>query len=133
LQQATTGERTLGIDTAAHRGSLAAGGCTVAVLATGVDLVYPPSNDGLFADIAQSALLVSEWPSGTTPTRLRFLFRNRVIAASLGVTLTAGTVVVEADLRSGALNTAKYALELNRPVMAVPGSIGSVASRGCHK
>lgn len=118
----------LGIDAAAHRGALAAGGTTMAVLATGVDHAYPPRNDGLLAEIAQSALLVSEWPPGSTPTRLRFLVRNRVIAA-----LTKGTVVVEADLRSGALNTAKYAQELNRPVMAVPGPIGSVVSRGCHK
>ena len=118
----------LGIDAAAHRGALAADGTTVAVLAGGVDHAYPPRNDGLFAEIAQRALLVSEWPPGSTPTRLRFLVRNRVIAA-----LTKGTVVIEADVRSGALNTAKYARELNRPVMAVPGPIGSVVSRGCHK
>jgi DNA processing protein len=118
----------LGIDAAAHRGALVADGTTVAVLAGGVDHAYPPRNDGLFAEIAQHALLVSEWPPGSTPTRLRFLVRNRVIAA-----LTKGTVVVEADVRSGALNTAKYARELNRPVMAVPGPIGSVVSRGCHK
>ncbi|MCW2899373.1 MAG: protecting protein DprA [Streptosporangiaceae bacterium] len=118
----------LGIDAAAHRGALAAGGTTVAVLANGVDFVYPPRNDGLLTEIAQTALLVSEWPPGTTPTRLRFLVRNRVIAA-----LTKGTVVVEADIRSGALNTAKYAQDLNRPVMAVPGPVNSVVSRGCHK
>jgi DNA processing protein len=118
----------LGIDGAAHRGALAAGGTTVAVLANGVDIPYPPRNDGLLAEIAQTALLVSEWPPGTGPTRLRFLVRNRVIAA-----LTKGTVVVEADLRSGALNTAKYAGELGRPVMAVPGPVSSVVSRGCHQ
>jgi DNA protecting protein DprA len=94
----------LGIDAAAHRGALAAGGTTIAVLANGVDYAYPPRNDGLLNEIGDSALLVSEWPPGTTPTRLRFLVRNRVIAA-----LTNGTVVVEADIRSGALNTAKYA------------------------
>jgi DNA processing protein len=118
----------LGIDAAAHRGALAAGGTTVAVLANGVDRSYPPRNDGLLAEIAQTALVVSEWPPGTSPTRLRFLVRNRVIAA-----LTKGTVVVEADIRSGALNTAKYARELNRPVMAVPGPVSSVVSRGCHR
>jgi DNA processing protein len=118
----------LGIDAAAHRGALAAGGTTIAVLANGVDYAYPPRNDGLLNEIGDSALLVSEWPPGTTPTRLRFLVRNRVIAA-----LTNGTVVVEADIRSGALNTAKYAHDLNRPVMAVPGPVSSLVSRGCHK
>ncbi|MBC6460863.1 DNA-processing protein DprA [Actinomadura sp. HBU206391] len=118
----------LGIDAAAHRGALAAGGTTVAVLANGVDRSYPPRNDGLLAEIAQTSLVVSEWPPGTSPTRLRFLVRNRVIAA-----LTKGTVVVEADIRSGALNTAKFARELNRPVMAVPGPVSSVVSRGCHR
>jgi DNA processing protein len=118
----------LGIDAAAHRGALAADGPTVAVLASGIDVAYPPRNEVLLAEIAQRALLISEWPPGTTPTRLRFLVRNRVIAA-----LTRATVVVEADLRSGSLNTAKYARQMNRPVLAVPGPVTSLMSRGCHK
>jgi DNA processing protein len=118
----------LGIDAAAHRGALAADGPTMAVLASGVDVAYPPRNEVLLAEIGRRALLVSEWPPGTTPTRLRFLIRNRVIAA-----LTRATVVVEADLRSGALNTAKYARQMNRPVLAVPGPVTSLMSRGCHK
>jgi DNA processing protein len=118
----------LGIDAAAHRGALAADGPTVAVLASGIDVAYPPRNEVLLAEIGRRAVLVSEWPPGTTPTRLRFLVRNRVIAA-----LTRATVVVEADLRSGALNTAKYARQMNRPVLAVPGPVTSLMSRGCHK
>ncbi|MCW2885033.1 MAG: processing protein [Streptosporangiaceae bacterium] len=118
----------LGIDAAAHRGALAAEGQTVAVLASGLDVAYPPRNEVLLAEVARRALLISEWPPGTTPTRLRFLVRNRVIAA-----LTKATVVVEADLRSGALNTARYAREMNRPVLAVPGPVSSLMSRGCHK
>ncbi|MCP9954406.1 DNA-processing protein DprA [Actinomadura madurae] len=91
----------LGIDAAAHRGSLAADGATVAILANGVDVPYPASNEGLFAEMARRSLLVSESPPGTHPHRLRFLVRNRVIAA-----LSRGTVIVEAEARSGALNTA---------------------------
>jgi DNA processing protein len=117
----------LGIDAAAHRGSLAADGPTMAVLANGVDVAYPPRNEALLAEIGQRGLLISEWPPGFHPTRGRFLIRNRVIAA-----LTLGTVVVEADLRSGSLNTARYAEELNRPVLAVPGPVTSLMSRGCH-
>lgn len=117
----------LGIDAAAHRGALAADGPTVAVLANGVDVAYPPRNTALFAQMAERALLVSEWPPGTHPTRPRFLVRNRVIAA-----LTAGVVVVEAEVRSGALNTAGYARELGRTVMVVPGPVTSRSSVGCH-
>lgn len=123
----------LGIDAAAHRGALAATDpaqdCpTVAVLASGVDVAYPPRNEALLAEMVRRALLVSEWPPGTHPTKGRFLVRNRVIAA-----LTRGTVVVEADLRSGSLNTAGYAQRLNRPVLAVPGPVTSHMSRGCHQ
>ncbi|GAA3196838.1 DNA-processing protein DprA [Actinocorallia longicatena] len=117
----------LGIDAAAHRGCLAAEGLTVAVLANGIDLAYPPRNSGLLAEIAARGLIVSEWPPGTHPTRPRFLVRNRVIAA-----LTTGTVVVEADLRSGALNTANHARSLGRHLMAYPGNVTSLMSRGCH-
>ncbi|MGK5556196.1 DNA-processing protein DprA [Actinomadura kijaniata] len=118
----------LGIDAAAHRGALAADGPTVAVLANGVDVPYPASNEGLFAEMARRALLVSESPLGAHPRRTRFLVRNRVIAA-----LSRGTVVVEAARRSGALNTAKWARQLGREVMAVPGPADSVASVGCHR
>src|SRR5690606_14685521 len=110
----------LGSDAAAHRGALAADGPTVAVLANGVDVPYPASNEGLFAEMARRSLLVSESPPGTHPHRLRFLVRNRVIAA-----LSRGTVIVEAEARSGALNTAGWASRLGRVVMAVPGPITS--------
>ncbi|TDC41004.1 DNA-protecting protein DprA, partial [Actinomadura sp. KC345] len=118
----------LGIDAAAHRGALAADGPTVAVLANGVDVPYPASNEGLFAEMARRSLLVSESPPGTHPHRLRFLVRNRVIAA-----LSRGTVIVEAEARSGALNTAGWASRLGRVVMAVPGPITSRSSVGAHR
>ncbi len=117
----------LGIDGRAHRGALAAGGSTIAVLPSGVDEPYPRGHYDLFEDIAAGGLLVSEWPPGRTPTRPGFLVRNRVIAA-----LSRGTVVVEAALRSGALNTARHARDLGRPLMAVPGPVTSAASAGCH-
>jgi DNA processing protein len=121
-----------GIDAAAHRGALsspmaATGRSTVAILACGVDVAYPLGNAALLAQVAQRGTVVSELPPGRHPTRSRFLQRNRVIAA-----LTRGTVVVEAARRSGALNTAHHAWELNRPVMAVPGPVGSAASEGAH-
>lgn len=118
----------LGIDAAAHRGALAADGSTVAVLANGVDVPYPASNEGLFAEMARRCLLVSESPPGTHPHRLRFLVRNRVIAA-----LSRGTVLIEAEARSGALNTAGWAAKLGRVVMAMPGPVTSRTSVGCHR
>jgi DNA processing protein len=117
-----------GIDGCAHRGALAADGVTIAVLACGVDHVYPAGHQDLLASVAAQGVLVSEWPPGRTPSKLRFLIRNRVIGA-----LTRGTVVVEAGLRSGALNTARHARDLRRPVMAVPGPVTSEVSAGCHK
>ena len=116
----------LGIDAAAHRGALAADGMTVAAFANGVDVPYPAGNDGLFAEMARRALLVSESPPGTPPHRLRFLVRNRVIAA-----LSRGTVVVEAERRSGALNTAAWTRRLGRSLMVVPGRVDSRTSAGC--
>lgn len=116
-----------GIDAAAHRGALAASGVTVAVLACGVDVSYPKGNAALFDRIAGSGLVVSELPPGCSPTRLRFLARNRLIAA-----LTDGTVVVEAAVRSGALNTASWADRCHRAVMAVPGPVTSATSHGAH-
>lgn len=116
-----------GIDAAAHRGALAVSGSTVVILACGVDVPYPRGHESLFGRIAEEGLLVSEWPPGCAPMRHRFLVRNRVIAA-----LTAGTVVVEAAARSGALSTARHARSLDRAVMAVPGPVTSTMSTGCH-
>jgi DNA processing protein len=118
----------LGIDAAAHRGALAAGGATVAVLACGVDIAYPRAHADLLERIAVDGWLVSELPPGTPPTRHGFLIRNRIVAA-----LSAGTVVVEAALRSGALNTAAWAQALLRVVAAVPGPVTSPLSAGCHR
>jgi DNA processing protein len=116
-----------GIDAAAHRGALTAGAPTVAVLAGGVDRPYPAGHKDLLDAIAAAGVVVSEWPPGRNPSRLRFLLRNRVIAA-----LAAGTVVVEAAQRSGALNTARHARDLGRTLMAVPGPVTSCQSAGCH-
>jgi len=117
-----------GIDTAAHRGALlSAGAPTIAVLACGLDVSYPRGNDCLFAQIADRGLLLTEMPPGCSPTRSRFLVRNRLIAA-----LTLGTVVVEAALRSGSLSTAARARDLQRHVMAVPGAVTSDMSAGAH-
>ncbi len=117
-----------GIDAAAHRGGLAAGGRTVAVLASGLSNVYPRGHHELFAQIAEHGVIVTECPPERDATRPGFLIRNRLIAA-----LSRGTVVVEAALRSGALNTAKHARELCRPLMAVPGPVTSETSAGCHQ
>ena len=116
-----------GVDAAAHRGALAAEGVTVAVLACGVDVPYPAGHADLLDAIAAQGVVVSEWPPGRNATRLRFLVRNRTIAA-----LAAGTLVVEAASRSGALNSARHARDLGRPLMAVPGPITSELSAGCH-
>ena len=116
-----------GIDAAAHRGALVTKATTIAVLACGVDHPYPAGHADLFADIAAAGLVISEWPPGRRPARLRFLVRNRVIAA-----LSRGTVIVEAGERSGALNTARHAANLGRPLMAVPGPVTSRQSAGCH-
>jgi DNA processing protein len=116
-----------GIDAAAHRGALASTGTTIAILACGVDVSYPRSNSALFNRIAGEGLLVSELPPGCAPTKLRFLARNRLIAAT-----TQGTVVIEAAIRSGALNTANWSEQCGRPVLAVPGPITSRMSEGTH-
>ena len=117
-----------GIDASSHRGALAGGGTTVAVLAGGLEFGYPRGHAELFLAVAAHGLLVSECPPGRGPTRPGFLIRNRIIAA-----LSRGTVVVEAALRSGALNSARHARELCRPVMAVPGPVTSEQSAGCHE
>ncbi|WP_305782864.1 DNA-processing protein DprA [Symbioplanes lichenis] len=117
-----------GIDAAAHRTTLAAGGLTIAVLACGVDRPYPVSNTAMFERIAEAGLLMSEWLPGADPLRHRFLIRNRVIAAA-----TAGTVLVEAAARSGAVQTMGRVLALNRPALIVPGPVTSAMSVGCHE
>lgn len=116
-----------GIDAAAHRGALAAGAKTIAVLACGIDRIYPLGHANLFDRIGEEGLLLSEWPPGSDPHRRRFLVRNRVIAAA-----TRGTVVVEANRRSGARFTLGRARLLGRPALAVPGPVSSAMSAGCH-
>lgn len=117
-----------GIDAAAHRGAIAAGGVSVGVLAGGVDVAYPRAHESLFGQMLDTGLLVAECPAGSAPHRGRFLVRNRVIAA-----LTRGTVVVEAALRSGSLSTARHARDLGRVVMGVPGPVTSSMSAGVHR
>ncbi|WP_194398201.1 DNA-processing protein DprA [Microbacterium atlanticum] len=114
-----------GIDGAAHRATLAAGGLTVALLAGGADRAYPAGHTQLIDDISRRGVVASEVPCGSAPTKWRFLQRNRLIAALAGA-----TVVVEAGWRSGSLNTAGHAAALSRPLGAVPGPITSAASAG---
>jgi DNA processing protein len=116
-----------GVDGSAHRGALGVGGTTIAVMACGVDQPYPAGHADLLDAIAEGGAVVSEWPPGRNATRLRFLVRNRVIAA-----LSTATVVVEAAERSGAVNTARHARDLSRGLMAVPGPVTSQQSAGCH-
>ena len=117
----------LGIDTAAHEGGLGSAGSTIAVVGTGLDRVYPSQNRELAHRIAAEGLVISEFPLGTSPRSENFPVRNRIIAG-----MTAGTLVVEAALRSGSLITARLALEAGRDVFAIPGSIHSPQARGCH-
>lgn len=117
-----------GIDAAAHRGALAVDGRSIGVYAGGLDEPYPRGNHQLFDRLAADHLVVSEVAPGVAPTRAGFLARNRLIAA-----MSVGTVVVEAAHRSGARNTASWAAELGRVVMAVPGSVHSAMSAGCHR
>ena len=117
----------LGIDAAAHQGGLAAAGSTIAVLGTGVDVIYPRQNTALAHRIGESGLLVSEFPLGSAGAAHHFPRRNRLISA-----LAQGCLVVEAALASGSLITARAAAEQGREVFAIPGSIHSPLSKGCH-
>src|SRR5690606_26713709 len=117
-----------GIDTAAHEGALAAGGRTIAVLGTGVDVPYPRRNTALYQRIAATGAIASEYPPGTGVHKGQFPRRNRIIAG-----LALGTLVVEAAHRSGALITARLAADAGREVFAIPGSIHNPKARGCHR
>ncbi|GAA4816285.1 DNA-processing protein DprA [Tomitella cavernea] len=116
-----------GVDGAAHRAALGAGGTTVAILACGVDRAYPAGHARLLRAIAEAGAVLSEYPPGVAPGRHRFLARNRLVAG-----LTDATVVVEAGRRSGALNTAGWAERMCRSLLAVPGPVTSATSVGCH-
>ncbi|GAA2172614.1 DNA-processing protein DprA [Agrococcus versicolor] len=125
---ATVSGAAYGIDACVHRATLAMGGTTIAVMAGGLDRLYPPGNDDLLRRVDREGALVAEVPCGSTPSRWRFLARNRLIAA-----LAQATVVVEASVRSGSINTAGHAATLGRPLGAVPGPVTSGASAGCHR
>ena len=117
-----------GIDTAAHQGALAAKGRTVCVLGTGLGVVFPPENKDLFDRIAENGAVMTQFPFNRNGDKQSFAIRNRIVAG-----MTLGTVVVEADLHSGALITANFATEYGRQVFAVPGRIDSPRSKGCHE
>jgi len=117
-----------GIDTASHQGALSAGGLSIAVLASGINRLYPLENQKLFKDKTKSGLLISEVMPNTESKPYRFLIRNRLIAA-----LSRSTVVVEAKFISGSIRTARDAAEIFRPVFAIPGPVTSPLSEGCHR
>ena len=117
-----------GIDTAAHQGALSVGGLSIAVLAGGINRLYPLENQKLFKDITKSGLLISEVMPNVESKPYRFLIRNRLIAA-----LSRSTVVVEAKFISGSIRTARDAAEIFRPVFAIPGPVTSALSEGCHR
>jgi DNA processing protein len=116
-----------GIDTASHQGALAAKGRTVCVLGTGINIVFPPENNDLFERIAENGAVITQYPFNRNADKQSFAIRNRIVAG-----MTLGTVIVEADLHSGALITANFATEYGRQVFAVPGRIDSPRSKGCH-
>ncbi|MBC8002568.1 MAG: DNA-protecting protein DprA [Opitutaceae bacterium] len=116
-----------GIDTASHQGAMSAKGRTIAVLGTGINIVFPPENAELFERIAANGAVVSQYPFNRNADKQSFAIRNRIVAG-----MTLGTVVVEANLSSGALITANFAVEYGRQIFAVPGRIDSPRSKGCH-
>lgn len=134
VQSAVSDARTVlsggayGIDGAAHRAALTFGGSTIAVLAGGLDRPYPAGHTELLGRVADDGLLVSELPPGAAPTKWRFLQRGRLLAALSGT-----VIIAEAGYRSGSLYTAARAMELGRPVGAIPGPLTSAASAGCHR
>jgi DNA processing protein len=117
-----------GIDTAAHQGAINANGRTVAVLGTGINIVFPAENVALFERIAESGAILSQFPFNRSADKQSFPIRNRIVAG-----MTLGTVVVEANLTSGALITANMAVDFGRQLFAVPGRIDSPRSKGCHE
>lgn len=117
-----------GIDAAAHRGALAAGGSTIAVMGTGPDLIYPRSHQQLHGEVVSSGCSVTQYQPGTPPLKHHFPARNRLIAA-----LARAVIVIEAPLQSGAMHTANVALDYDREVFAVPGPVDLATSRGCHR
>ena len=117
-----------GVDTAAHRGALRASGRSIGVLGCGIDVIYPPENRSLFAEMEEKGALVSEFPMGTTPLAENFPRRNRIISG-----MSQGVLVVEAVQNSGSLITARYALDQGREIFAIPGNINSSGSRGTNQ
>ncbi|CAA6820217.1 MAG: Rossmann fold nucleotide-binding protein Smf possibly involved in DNA uptake [uncultured Thiotrichaceae bacterium] len=118
----------LGIDAISHTGALDSDGSTIAVVATGMDIIYPSRNRKLAERIAEQGLIVSEFPVGVRPQAQNFPRRNRIISG-----MSVGTLVVESALRSGSLVTARHAMEQGREVFAIPGSIHNPMARGCHQ
>ena len=117
-----------GVDAAAHRGAIGAGGRSIGVMANGLSTVYPPEHEDLARALSETGAIISEMPMRQVPLPGLFTQRNRIIS---GIAL--GVVVVEATLRSGSLSTARHAMEQNREVFAVPGPADSLSSRGCHR
>lgn len=117
-----------GIDAASHRGALANNGHTIAVLGTGLDIIYPHAHKALAEQIMENGAIISEFALGTPPLRSHFPQRNRIVTG-----MSVGTLVVEAALKSGSLISARYAMEQNREVFAIPGSIHNPYSAGCHQ
>lgn len=117
-----------GIDSISHKEALHAGGRTIAVLGSGIDIIYPPENRGLFDEIIRNGAVISEFPISTPPDGINFPDRNRIISG-----LSLGVVIVEAGIKSGSLITAKFAVKQGKKVFAVPGEIGSIGSKGTNK
>jgi len=117
-----------GIDTVAHRSAIKYGGRTIAVIGSGLDICYPPENKELFEKISENGYVLSEYKLGTEPDSINFPKRNRIISG-----LSLGVIVVQANIKSGALITAQYALEQNREVFAIPANINNKKSSGCNK